>query len=138
MKLLLSSECFKELVRGSATSRRSVFSAMESLTKKNHLFVLALPSLENLLAKESDPVKREILWNQAKNLFLEFLPVRKEEISLAIRLSSSTSLRWEEWVEVATASLADLDGILCLDRKWKEQSLVKILLAQEVDLDGVA
>ncbi|TGK07369.1 hypothetical protein EHO59_04500 [Leptospira semungkisensis] len=138
MKLLLSSECFRELVRGSAASRRSVFSAIESLTKKNHVFVLALSSLEEVLAKESDPTKREILWNQSKNLFLEFLPVRKEEIALALRLSSSASLRWEEWVEVAVASLADLDGILCLNRKWKEQSLVKILLAQEIDLDGVA
>ncbi|PJZ27359.1 hypothetical protein CH352_09800 [Leptospira hartskeerlii] len=138
MKLLVSSECFRELVLGNSSSRRSVSNAIESLTKKNHIFVLALPSLDSILAKESDPLTREIIWTQAKNLFLDFLPIRKEEISLAIRLSSSKNLEWKEWLEIATASLADLDGILCTDPKWKEQNLVKILLAQEIDLDGVA
>lgn len=138
MKLLVSSDCFRELVLGNSSSRRSVSNAIESLTKKNHIFVLALPSLDAVLEKESDPLTREIIWNQCKNLFLDFLPVRKEEISLAIRLSSSKSLEWKEWLEIATASLADLDGILCTNPKWKEQNLVKILLAQEIDLDGVA
>ncbi|MGJ4787206.1 hypothetical protein EHQ52_08875 [Leptospira koniambonensis] len=138
MKLLVSSDCFKELVLGNSSSRRSVSNAIESLTKKNHIFVLALPSLDSVLEKESDPLTREIIWTQSKNLFLDFLPVRKEEISLAIRLSSSKSLEWKEWLEIATASLADLDGILCTNAKWKEQNLVKILLAQEIDLDGVA
>ncbi|GBF39472.1 hypothetical protein [Leptospira johnsonii] len=138
MKLLVSSDCFRELVLGNSASRRFVSNAIESLTKKNHIFVLALPSLDSILAKESDPLTREIIWTQSKNLFLDFLPVRKEEISLAIRLSSSKNLEWKEWLEIATASLADLDGILCTDTKWKEQNLVKILLAQEIDLDGVA
>lgn len=138
MKLLVSSDCFRELVLGNSSSRRSVSNAIESLTKKNHIFVLALPSLDSILSKESDPLTREILWTQSKNLFLDFLPIRKEEISLAIRLSSSKNLEWKEWLEIATASLADLDGILCTDPKWKEQDLVKILLAQEIDLDGVA
>ena len=138
MKLLVSSDCFKELVLGNSSSRRSVSNAIESLTKKNHIFVLALPSLDSVLEKESDPLTREIIWTQSKNLFLDFLPVRKEEISLAIRLSSSKNLEWKEWLEIATASLADLDGILCTNPKWKEQNLVRILLAQEIDLDGVA
>ncbi|PKA17421.1 hypothetical protein [Leptospira haakeii] len=138
MKLLVSSDCFKELILGNSSSRRSVSNAIESLTKKNHIFVLALPSLDSVLEKESDPLTREIIWTQSKNLFLDFLPVRKEEISLAIRLSSSKNLEWKEWLEIATASLADLDGILCTNPKWKEQNIVKILLAQEVDLDGVA
>lgn len=138
MKLLVSSDCFRELLLGNPTSRRSVSNAIESLTKKNHIFVLALPSLDGVLAKESDPLTREIIWTQSKNLFLDFLPVRKEEISLAIRLSVSKSLEWKEWLEIATASLADLDGILCIDPKWKEQNLVKILLAQEINFDGVA
>lgn len=123
---------------GNSSSRRSVSNAIESLTKKNHIFVLALPSLDSVLEKESDPLTREIIWTQSKNLFLDFLPVRKEEISLAIRLSSSKNLEWKEWLEIATASLADLDGILCTNPKWKEQNLVRILLAQEIDLDGVA
>lgn len=123
---------------GNSASRRSVSNAIESLTKKNHIFVLALPSLDTVLAKEPDPLTREIIWNQSKNLFLDFLTIRKEEISLAIRLSASKNLDWKEWLEIATASLADLDGILCTDPKWKEQNLVKILLAQEIDLDGVA
>ncbi|TGM15719.1 hypothetical protein EHQ81_04800 [Leptospira selangorensis] len=138
MKLLVSSDCFKELILGNSSSRRSISNAIESLTKKNHIFVLALPSLDSVLEKESDPLTREIIWTQSKNLFLDFLPIRKEEISLAIRLSSSKNLEWKEWLEIATASLADLDGILCTNPKWKEQSIVKILLAQEVDLDGVA
>ncbi|TGN02743.1 hypothetical protein [Leptospira dzoumogneensis] len=138
MKLLVSSDCFKELVLGNPSSRRSVSNAIESLTKKNHIFVLALSSLDSVLEKESDPLTREIIWTQSKNLFLDFLPIRKEEISLAIRLSSSKNLEWKEWLEIATASLADLDGILCTNPKWKEQNLVKILLAQEIDLDGVA
>ncbi|TGL63260.1 hypothetical protein [Leptospira sarikeiensis] len=138
MKLLVSSDCFRDLVLGNPNSKRLVSNAIESLTKKNHIFVLALPSLETVLATESDPTTREILWTQSKNLFLDFLPIRKEEISLALRLSSSKSLEWREWLEIATASLADLDGILCTDPKWKEQSLVRILLAQEINLDGVA
>ncbi|EMK00460.1 hypothetical protein AB3N61_15895 [Leptospira sp. WS58.C1] len=138
MKLLVSSDCFRDLMLGNSASRRSVSNAIESLTKKNHIFVLALPSLDTVLAKEPDPLTREIIWNQSKNLFLDFLTIRKEEISLAIRLSASKNLDWKEWLEIATASLADLDGILCTDPKWKEQNLVKILLAQEIDLDGVA
>ncbi len=69
---------------------------------------------------------------------MDLLPIRKEELTLALRLSSSRSLNWEDWIQIALASLADLDGILCIDLKWKDQNLVKILFAQEIDFDGVA
>ncbi|MFB5650966.1 hypothetical protein ACE5IS_10000 [Leptospira wolffii] len=138
MKLLLSSESFKELILGSPSSRRIVSNAIETFTKKNHLFVLALPSLDEILSREKDSVKREIIWNQCRTLFVDLLPIRKEETVLALRLSVSPTLSWDQWTQIALASLADLDGILCFDKSWKGQDMVKILLAQEIDLGGIA
>lgn len=139
MKLLLSSDGFEALLFGNTESRQKVFAAIETLTKKNHIFVLPLNTIDYVLSREPDPLKREILWNQAKNLFVDFLPLRKEEIALALRLSAAnSSLTWEKWTQVAIASLADLDGILCLEETWKGQSLVRTLFAQEVDFGGLA
>ncbi|EQA43959.1 hypothetical protein LEP1GSC050_3620 [Leptospira broomii serovar Hurstbridge str. 5399] len=138
MKLLLSRDSFHELILGSENSKKVIRGALEALTKKNVLFYLSLSALEEILEKEPDSVKKEILWTQSKSFFVDLLPLRKEEISLALKLSISKELDWKNWTDIAVASLLDLDGVLAKDPKYKKQSLIKVLLAQEIDLDGVA
>ncbi|EQA35003.1 hypothetical protein LEP1GSC047_1175 [Leptospira inadai serovar Lyme str. 10] len=138
MKLLLSHDSFHELILGTESSKKGIRGALEALTKKNVLFYLSLSALEGILASESDSVKKEILWTQSKSFFADLLPLRKEEISLALKLSISKELDWKNWTDIALASLLDLDGVLAKDPIYRKQSLIKVLLAQEIDLDGFA
>ncbi|PJZ71584.1 hypothetical protein CH373_01800 [Leptospira perolatii] len=138
MRILLSSSSYQDLLFGVEANKSSVRNAVESLTKKNVLLYLPLPAIEQALAKEPNPIKREILWNQTKNLFTELLPVRKEEIALAIRLSASADLSFEEWIEIAQAANYDLEGILTSSASFKKQNLVKVLLTQEINFNGLA
>ncbi|EPG73857.1 hypothetical protein LEP1GSC058_3633 [Leptospira fainei serovar Hurstbridge str. BUT 6] len=138
MKLLLSHDSFHELILGSESSKKVIRGALEALTKKNVIFYLSLSALDEILAGESDSVKKEILWTQSKSFFADLLPLRKEEISLALKLSISKELDWKNWTDIAVASLLDLNGVLANDPKYRKQNLIKVLLAQEIDLDGVA
>lgn len=138
MKLLLAKNSFYTLLLGEPKAKKEIQRALEALTKKNALFCVSLASVHAILSAERDSSRREILWTQSKNFFAEILPVKKEEISLALKLSASTDLNWEEWLDVASASLSDLDGILSLDSRYRKQTLMKVLLAEEIDLDGIA
>ncbi|ALO27870.1 hypothetical protein [Leptospira borgpetersenii] len=138
MKYYLSKSLLESLVWDSSGLKTIVTNSVERLIKEQHFFYTGTISILPLLEKEKDPIKREILWNQTKRLCLDILDFRSENLSLAQKLSKEFGDLELIWNEIAIAIEKDLDGFITVDKNLPDQKMIKVLLAQEINFDGIA
>ncbi|WP_061248970.1 hypothetical protein [Leptospira alstonii] len=138
MKYYLSQSLLETLVQGPSDLKTIVSGSIERLIKEQHLFYTGTISVLPLLEKEKDPIKREILWNQTKRLCLDVLDFKSENLSLAQKFSKEFGAVEWIWNEISIAIEKDLDGFITVDKNLPDQKMIKILLAQEINFDGIA
>ncbi|EMJ94835.1 hypothetical protein [Leptospira alstonii] len=138
MKYYLSQSLLETLVQGPSDLKTIVSGSIERLIKEQHLFYTGTISVLPLLEKEKDPIKREILWNQTKRLCLDVLDFKSENLSLAQKFSKEFGAVEWVWNEISIAIEKDLDGFITVDKNLPDQKMIKILLAQEINFDGIA
>ncbi|MDL5245859.1 hypothetical protein QRD38_08650 [Leptospira weilii] len=138
MKYYLSKSLLENLVWNSSGLKTIVTNSIGKLIKEQHLFYTGTISILPLLEKEKDLIKREIFWNQTKRLCLDILDFRSENLSLAQKLSKEFGDLELIWNEIAIAIEKDLDGFITVDKNLPDQKMIKVLLAQEINFDGIA
>ncbi|RHX87995.1 hypothetical protein EHO98_03330 [Leptospira stimsonii] len=69
---------------------------------------------------------------------MEILDFKSENLSLAQKLSKEFGNSEWIWNEMAIAIEKDLDGFITIEKNLPNQKMIKILLAQEINFDGVA
>ncbi|MDI7205844.1 hypothetical protein [Leptospira santarosai] len=138
MKYYLSKSLLETLVWDSSGVKTIVANSIGRLIKEQHLFYTGTISILPLLEREKDLIKREILWNQTKRLCLDILDFRFENLSLAQKLSKEFGDVELVWNEITIAIEKDLDGFITVDKNLPDQKMIKVLLAQEINFDGIA
>ncbi|EMY76723.1 hypothetical protein LEP1GSC060_3206 [Leptospira weilii serovar Ranarum str. ICFT] len=138
MKYYLSKSLLEILVQGPSDLKTVVAGSIERLIKEQHLFYTGTISVFSLLEKEKDPIKREIFWSQTKRLCLDILDFKSENLSLAQKLSKEFGEVDWVWNEISIAIEKDLDGFITVDKNLPDQKMIKVLLAQEINFDGIA
>ncbi|XDD50030.1 hypothetical protein AB3N59_16955 [Leptospira sp. WS92.C1] len=138
MKYYLSKSLLETLISGPSKEKSIILEAVSDLVKNQHLFYTGTISILPLLEKENDLVKREIIWSQLKRLCLEILEFRSENLSLAQKLSKEFGTVEWVWNEIAIAIERDFDGFITVDKNLPDQKMIKVLLAQEINFNGIA
>ncbi|WP_061285500.1 hypothetical protein [Leptospira interrogans] len=137
MKYYLSKALLEIIVQDPSDLKTIVVESIERLIKEQHLFYTGTISILPLLEKEKDPIQKEIIWNQIKRLCLEILDFKAENLSLAQKLSIEFgNIEWV-WNEISIAIQKDLDGFITVDKNLPDQKMIKILLAQKINFNGI-
>ncbi|WP_158586437.1 hypothetical protein [Leptospira stimsonii] len=138
MKYYLSKSLLESLIEGTSDQKAILMESLGNLIKEQHLFYTGTISILPILEKQKDPVQKDIIWTQVKRLCLEILDFKSENLSLAQKLSKEFGNSEWIWNEMAIAIEKDLDGFITIDKNLPNQKMIKILLAQEINFDGVA
>ncbi|WP_317677805.1 hypothetical protein [Leptospira kirschneri] len=137
MKYYLSKSLLEIIVQDSSDLKTIVVESIERLIKEQHLFYTGTISILPLLEKEKDPIQKEIIWGQIKRLCLEILDFKAENLSLAQKFSQEFgNIEWI-WNEISIAIQKDLDGFITVDENLPDQKMIKILLAQKINFNGI-
>lgn len=137
MKYYLSKALLEIIVQDPSDLKTIVVESIERLIKEQHLFYTGTISILPLLEKEKDPIQKEIIWSQIKRLCLEILDFKAENLSLAQKLSLEFgNIEWV-WNEISIAIQKDLDGFITVDKNLPDQKMIKILLAQKINFNGI-
>ncbi|WP_016752804.1 hypothetical protein [Leptospira kirschneri] len=137
MKYYLSKSLLEIIVQDSPDLKTIVVESIERLIKEQHLFYTGTISILPLLEKEKDPIQKEIIWSQIKRLCLEILDFKAENLSLAQKFSQEFgNIEWI-WNEISIAIQKDLDGFITVDENLPDQKMIKILLAQKINFNGI-
>ncbi|EMO82127.1 hypothetical protein [Leptospira kirschneri] len=137
MKYYLSKSLLQIIVQDSSDLKTIVVESIERLIKEQHLFYTGTISILPLLEKEKDPIQKEIIWSQIKRLCLEILDFKAENLSLAQKFSQEFgNIEWI-WNEISIAIQKDLDGFITVDENLPDQKMIKILLAQKINFNGI-
>ncbi|EJO68815.1 MULTISPECIES: hypothetical protein [Leptospira] len=137
MKYYLSKSLLEIIVQDSSDLKTIVVESIERLIKEQHLFYTGTISILPLLEKEKDPIQKEIIWSQIKRLCLEILDFKAENLSLAQKFSQEFgNIEWI-WNEISIAIQKDLDGFITVDENLPDQKMIKILLAQKINFNGI-
>ncbi|EKO13705.1 hypothetical protein [Leptospira kirschneri] len=137
MKYYLSKSLLEIIVQDSSDLKTIVVESIERLIKEQHLFYTGTISILPLLEKEKDPIQKEIIWSQIKRLCLEILDFKAENLSLAQKFSQEFgNIEWV-WNEISIAIQKDLDGFITVDENLPDQKMIKILLAQKINFNGI-
>lgn len=137
MKYYLSKSLLEIIVQDSSDLKTIVVESIERLIKEQHLFYTGTISILPLLEKEKDPIQKEIIWSQIKRLCLEILDFKAENLSLAQKFSQEFgNIEWV-WNEISIAIQKDLDGFITVDENLPDQKIIKILLAQKINFNGI-
>ncbi|EMY27600.1 hypothetical protein LEP1GSC115_5178 [Leptospira interrogans serovar Australis str. 200703203] len=68
---------------------------------------------------------------------MEILDFKAENLSLAQKLSLEFgNIEWV-WNEISIAIQKDLDGFITVDKNLPDQKMIKILLAQKINFNGI-
>ncbi|MDV6236169.1 hypothetical protein CH379_011100 [Leptospira ellisii] len=138
MKYYLSKSLLEAVVEGPEPLKSSVAESLSRLIKDQHLFYTGTISILPLLERQKDLLQKEIIWNQIKRLCLEVLEFSPQNLSLSLKFSSEFGESDWVWNEIAVAVERDLDGFITVDKGIPDQRMIRILLAQEVNFDGIA
>lgn len=137
MKYYLSKSLLEIIIQDPSDLKTIVVESIERLIKEQHLFYTGTISILPLLEKEKDPIQKEIIWSQIKRLCLEILDFKAENLSLAQKLSLEFgNIEWV-WNEISIAIQKDLDGFITVDKNLPNQKMIKILLAQKINFNGI-
>ncbi|EMO52165.1 hypothetical protein [Leptospira noguchii] len=137
MKYYLSKSLLEIIVQDPSDLKAIVVESIEGLIKEQHLFYTGTISILPLLEKEKDPIQKEIIWSQTKRLCLEILDFKTENLSLAQKLSQEFgNIEWV-WNEISIAIQKDLDGFITVDKNLPDQKMIKVLLAQKINFNGI-
>ncbi|WP_061233562.1 hypothetical protein [Leptospira noguchii] len=137
MKYYLSKSLLEIIVQDPSDLKTIVVESIEGLIKEQHLFYTGTISILPLLEKEKDPIQKEIIWSQTKRLCLEILDFKTENLSLAQKLSQEFgNIEWV-WNEISIAIQKDLDGFITVDKNLPDQKMIKVLLAQKINFNGI-
>ncbi|ASV06663.1 hypothetical protein ACO2J1_00305 [Leptospira interrogans] len=137
MKYYLSKSLLEIVIQDPSDLKTIVVESIERLIKEQHLFYTGTISILPLLEKEKDPIQKEIIWSQIKRLCLEILDFKAENLSLAQKLSLEFgNIEWV-WNEISIAIQKDLDGFITVDKNLPNQKMIKILLAQKINFNGI-
>ncbi|EKR75254.1 hypothetical protein [Leptospira noguchii] len=137
MKYYLSKSLLEIIVQDPSDLKTIVVESIEGLIKEQHLFYTGTISILPLLEKEKDPIQKEIIWSQTKRLCLEILDFKTENLSLAQKLSREFgNIEWV-WNEISIAIQKDLDGFITVDKNLPDQKMIKVLLAQKINFNGI-
>ncbi|AKH75887.1 hypothetical protein LEP1GSC034_2388 [Leptospira interrogans str. 2003000735] len=137
MKYYLSKSLLEIVIQDPSDLKTIVVESIERLIKEQHLFYTGTISILPLLEKEKDPIQKEIIWSQIKRLCLEILDFKAENLSLAQKLSLEFgNIEWV-WNEISIAIQKDLDGFITVDKNLPDQKMIKILLAQKINFNGI-
>ncbi|ASV08684.1 hypothetical protein B2G50_06400 [Leptospira interrogans serovar Canicola] len=137
MKYYLSKSLLEIVIQDPSDLKTIVVESIERLIKEQHLFYTGTISILPLLENEKDPIQKEIIWSQIKRLCLEILDFKAENLSLAQKLSLEFgNIEWV-WNEISIAIQKDLDGFITVDKILPNQKLIKILLAQKLNFNGI-
>ncbi|AAN47570.1 hypothetical protein RBB68_01655 [Leptospira interrogans] len=137
MKYYLSKSLLEIIIQDPSDLKTIVVESIERLIKEQHLFYTGTISILPLLEKEKDPIQKEIIWSQIKRLCLEILDFKAENLSLAQKLSLEFgNIEWV-WNEISIAIQKDLDGFITVDKNLPDQKMIKILLAQKINFNGI-
>ncbi|WP_241686727.1 hypothetical protein [Leptospira stimsonii] len=138
MRYYLSKSLLESLIEGTSDQKAILMESLGNLIKEQHLFYTGTISILPILEKQKDPVQKDIIWTQVKRLCLEILDFKSENLSLAQKLSKEFGNSEWIWNEMAIAIEKDLDGFITIEKNLPNQKMIKILLAQEINFDGVA
>lgn len=137
MKYYLSKSLLEIIIQDPSDLKTIVVESIERLIKEQHLFYTGTISILPLLEKEKDPIQKEIIWSQIKRLCLEILDFKAENLSLSQKLSLEFgNIEWV-WNEISIAIQKDLDGFITVDKNLPDQKMIKILLAQKINFNGI-
>ncbi|AOP35585.1 hypothetical protein A0128_18100 [Leptospira tipperaryensis] len=138
MRYYLSKSLLESLVEGAPDQKTILVESIGNLIKEQHLFYTGTISILPLLEKQNDPMQKDIIWTQVKRLCLEILDFKSENLSLAQKLSKEFGNADWVWNEMAIAIEKDLDGFITIDKNLPNQKMIKVLLAQEINFNGIA
>ncbi|PJZ54523.1 hypothetical protein [Leptospira adleri] len=138
MKYYLSKSLLESLIEGTSDQKSILVESIGNLIRGQHLFYTGTISILPILEKQKDPIQRDIVWTQIKRLCLEILDFKSENLSLAQKLSKEFGNAEWIWNEMAIAIEKDLDGFVTIDKNLPNQKMIKVLLAQEINFNGIA
>lgn len=138
MRYYLSKSLLESLIEGTSDQKSILVESIGNLIKEQHLFYTGTISILPILEKQKDAIQRDIVWTQVKRLCLEILDFKSENLSLAQKLSKEFGGAEWIWNEMAIAIEKDLDGFITIDKNLPNQKMIKVLLAQEINFNGIA